>query len=68
MLVIDGRQANSIGASYADLIKIMLDYGAVNAVNLDGGSSSMLYYNGEYLNNGVTLTGSRRLPTAFIVR
>lgn len=68
MLVIDGRQANSIGASYADLIKVMLDYDAVNAVNLDGGSSSMLYYNGEYLNNGVVLTGSRRLPTSFIVR
>ena len=68
MLVIDGRQSNSIGASYADLIKVMLDYGAVNAVNLDGGSSSMLYYKGDYLNNGVTLTGSRRLPTAFIVR
>jgi len=68
MLVIDGRQANSIGASYADLIKVMLDYDAVNAVNLDGGSSSMLYYKGEYLNNGVVLTGSRKLPTSFIVR
>ena len=68
MLVIDGRQANSIGASYADLIKVMQDYDAVNAVNLDGGSSSMLYYEGEYLNNGVVLTGSRKLPTAFIVR
>jgi len=40
----------------------------VNAVNLDGGSSSMLYYKGEYLNNGVVLTGSRKLPTSFIVR
>ena len=67
MLVIDGRQANSIGASYADLINVMLDYEAVNAVNLDGGSSSMLYYDGEYLNNGVVLTGSRKLPTAFVV-
>ena len=68
MLVIDGRQTNSLGATYADLIKVMLDYDAVNAVNLDGGSSSMLYFDGEYLNNGVALTGSRKLPTAFIVR
>ena len=68
MLVIDGRQATSLGATYADLIQVMLEYGAVNAVNLDGGSSSMLYYKGDYLNNGVTLTGSRKLPTAFIVR
>ncbi len=68
MLVIDGRQATSLGATYADLIDVMLEYGAVNAVNLDGGSSSMLYFDGEYLNNGVALTGSRKLPTAFIVR
>ena len=68
MLVIDGRQASSLGATYADLIQVMLEYGAVNAVNLDGGSSSMLYFDGEYLNNGVALTGSRKLPTAFIVR
>ena len=68
MLIIEGRQANSLGATYADIIKIMLDFEAVNAANLDGGSSSMLYYKGDYVTNGVVLTGSRKLPTAFIVR
>ena len=68
MLVIDGRQASSLGATYADLIKVMMEYGAVNAINLDGGSSSLMYYKGAYLNKGVTLTGSRNMPTAFIVR
>ena len=68
LLVIDGRQASSLGATYADMINVLLEYGAVNAANLDGGSSSMMYYNGEYLNKGVMLTGSRKLPTAFIVR
>ncbi len=68
MLVIDGRQASSLGASYADLITEMLEYGAVNAINLDGGSSSLMYYRGQYLNSGVALTGSRDMPTAFIVR
>jgi len=68
MLVIDGRQASSLGATYADLIKVMLDYGAVNAINLDGGSSSLMYYKGEYLNRGVILTGSRTMPTGFVVR
>ena len=68
MLVIDGRQVNSMGASMADLIEIMLKYGAVNAANLDGGSSSNLYYDGEYLNDGVPLTGARDIPTGFIVR
>ena len=68
MLVVDGRQANSLGATFSDLIKIMLDFNAVNAANLDGGSSSLLYYQGDYVNNGVVLTGSRNMPTAFIVR
>ena len=43
MLVIDGRQVNSPGASMADLVEIMVRYGAVNACNLDGGSSSNMY-------------------------
>ena len=68
MLVIDGRQSSSLGATYSDLIKVMVEYGAVNAINLDGGSSSLMYYRGNYLNNGVVLTGSREMPTAFIVR
>ena len=68
MLVIDGRQIASLGATYADCIDIMLEYGAVNAVNLDGGSSSLMYFKGRYVNNGVKLTGSRRIPTAFIVK
>ena len=46
----------------------MMEYGAVNAINMDGGSSSLLYYRGNYVNQGVVLTGSRDMPTAFIVR
>ena len=68
MLVIDGRQVNSPGASMADLIDLMMRYEAVNACNLDGGSSSHIYYNGEMLNDGVAVTGARRIPTAFLVR
>ena len=68
LLVIDGRQVNSMGATHADLMRLMLEYGAVNACNLDGGSSSIMYYNDEYLNNGVAVTGSRKIPTAFVVR
>ena len=68
MLVIDGRQASSLGATYADMINVLLEYGAINACNMDGGSSSLMYYKGEYLNRGVSLTGSRNMPTAFIVR
>jgi len=68
LLVVDGRQVNSLGATMSDLINIMMDFGAVNAANLDGGSSSKLYYDGKYINDGVAITGSRRLATAFIVK
>lgn len=43
-LCIDGRQAGSIGGTYADAIDIMVEYGAVNACNMDGGSSSIMMY------------------------
>lgn len=67
MLVIDGRQLVSLGATYTDLAEIMIDYGAVNACNLDGGSSSLMYYNGEYINNCASVIGIRPVPTAFLV-
>ncbi len=68
LLVIDGRQANSIGATYQDCIEIMLKYGAMNAANLDGGSSSVMVYNGEIINSVVSLSGDRAVPTAWIVK
>ena len=40
----DGRQAGSIGATYKDIIDIMQEYGAYNACNMDGGSSTIMYY------------------------
>lgn len=72
LLVTDGRGDGAhLGASASDLIKVMSDYGAVNAANLDGGSSTTMYYNGEYLKTSVTMyysNSSWRIPTAFVVR
>ena len=68
LLVIDGRQVNSLGATYADVIEVLLKNGAVNAANLDGGSSSLMYYEGEYINSCASLYGPRALPTAIIVK
>jgi len=44
LLCIDGRQAGSLGGTYADIINIMVEYEAVNACNLDGGSSTVMLY------------------------
>ncbi len=68
LMVIDGRQAHSLGATYEDCIKEMLKYGAVNAANLDGGSSTTMVYNGDIINSCVSLYGPRYIPTAFIVK
>ena len=72
LLVTDGRGKNGhLGASAADLIEIMTQYGAVNAANLDGGSSTCMYYNGEYLMTSVTFyysNSSWKLPAGFIVK
>lgn len=67
MLVLEGRKPDSLGATYDDLAQIMYSYGAVNAANLDGGSSSMMYYNGEQLTRPSSLIGMRMLPTAILV-
>lgn len=67
MLVIDGRQVISMGATMQDLIDIMMDYGAVNACNLDGGSSTLMWYDGDYVNNCASVIGIRPVPTAILV-
>ncbi len=67
LLVIDGRQVVSMGAKYQDLVEIMERYGAVNAVNLDGGSSSMLWFQDHYVNNSSSVIGVRDMPTSFVV-
>lgn len=68
-LVIDGRQPGySIGATLVDMQNIMYEQGAEIAANLDGGSSTTLYYNGQVVNKPADLLGERMIPTAFIVK
>lgn len=67
LLVIDGRQVISLGATYQDLVDIFLEYGAVNACNLDGGSSTLMWYNDSYVNNCASVVGIRPVPTTFVV-
>lgn len=67
MLVVDGRQVASIGANYWDLAEIFLEYGGVNACNLDGGSSTLMWYEGDYINNCASAIGIRPVPTTFLV-
>lgn len=67
-LVLDGRYPSSLGATYADMISILMEYGAVNACNLDGGFSSVLLYEGERISDVASIENIRKIPTAFMVR
>jgi len=68
MLVIDGRQTDSLGASLRDVQNIMVEYGAYNATNLDGGSSTTMYYDNEVLNNPCDPLGERSVPSIVYVK
>ncbi|WAG65937.1 phosphodiester glycosidase family protein [Clostridium estertheticum] len=67
LLAIDGRSVKSLGATLLEVQNILLDYGAVNASNLDGGSSSTMYYNGKVINNPCDISGERKVASAFMV-
>lgn len=69
-LVINGRLVNSIGADMVDLCDVMERYGAYNAANLDGGSSSELVINNKIVNTPVAggSNGLRDMSTFWIVK
>jgi len=71
-LVMDGRDyANGIlGADMVEMTEILQNYGAYNAANLDGGTSSGLVVNGSLINkpvNGAGQNQTRAIPNAWIV-
>lgn len=52
-LAIDGRMVGRQGADMDDLIEIMQNYGAYNAANLDGGTSTAMVVNNELINDPI---------------
>jgi len=68
LLVIDGRSLSSVGASYTDVQEVLYKLGAINAINLDGGRSTTMYYDGNIVNSPSNTMGERTIPTAVIVK
>lgn len=71
MLVVDGRQFHSFGISIERCAEIMESYHAYQASMLDGGSSSVMVYQGREITSPTTLSKNpegRYLPDAFLVR
>lgn len=68
LFVAEGRQPQSFGTTYQDLIDVMIEFGARTAACLDGGNSSLMMYNDQEIAQAVALWGSRNLPTAIVVK
>ncbi|MEM4385912.1 MAG: phosphodiester glycosidase family protein [Candidatus Anstonellales archaeon] len=70
LVVVDGRQPlHSIGINMKDLANLMIKYGIVNAGACDGGSSTIMAYNGGVINKySTSLNGGRYLPNAILVK
>lgn len=68
LLVIDGRQPGLEGGNMKTVMDIMWEYGAVNAANLDGGSSATMVLNDEIINKPCSLYGPRYLPDGWLIK
>lgn len=68
MLVVDGRKGLKTGASLKEIQNILLQQEVVNASNLDGGSSTTMYFNGEVINDPCDWNGERTVATVLYVK
>ena len=57
LVVTDGRTASSLGATRNDIIDLLVSEGAVVAGMLDGGSSTMMYYEDYYTKYDIDTEG-----------
>ena len=50
MVAVDGREGASVGLTLKELAWFMKSIGCINAMNLDGGGSTVMYVNGRVVN------------------
>ena len=70
MLCIEGRYLDSLGATAPECAEILARYGAYQAMNLDGGTSAICWYDGEYITrcSDPNLPEGRLLPNCWIYK
>lgn len=51
IVTVDGRESSSVGMTLFELANFMKSLGCYNAMNLDGGGSTVLYINGRVVNH-----------------
>ena len=69
LLVVDGRQPSlSVGMSLEELAQLLLEFGAVDAINLDGGGSTTMVVDKTIVNHPSDPAGERPVSDAIVVR
>ncbi len=68
-MVCDGRTLTEAGLGLGELARTMIELGAVDAINLDGGGSASLIVGGQLVNipheeHGLPIPGGRAISTA----
>ena len=68
MIVVEGRLLDSLGCGVKVVADKLEQYGCVQAMNLDGGTSAIMYYKGEYVTrcSNTELPNGRNMPTAWV--
>lgn len=51
LVAVDGREGSSIGLTLVELANFMQSLGCKNAINLDGGGSTVMYVKGQIVNH-----------------
>lgn len=66
LIAADGREGSSIGLTLYELAGLMKSLGCINAINLDGGGSTVMYVNGRIVNHPAQ-TGGIALSNAIVI-
>lgn len=67
MVTIDGRSESSGGIGLPQLAEILLEFGATDAMNLDGGGSTTMFLDGKIVNHPSDKEGERKVGDAILV-
>jgi exopolysaccharide biosynthesis protein len=67
MVTVDGRKEGSSGATLAELAQLMKELGCYEAINLDGGSSTVMLADGK-VHSGTSIGGAVSISNALVVK
>jgi hypothetical protein len=67
LITVDGKSESSGGISLNDLAAYLLELGAVDAMNLDGGGSTSMYVDGKLVNDPSDAGVERKVSDALLV-